>query len=301
MTRTLLILGGTGFLGKSILESFVRGELNRYGITKVKIIARRAEEFRLNFPELINDYIEIFQSDVAQCIELPIADIVIHAATSTDARDYQSDDTSQRLNIETSTLNYCKLATKFHRNAQIVYCSSGAVYGQQPDDLESILETFPFQDVSQLVDYKRDYALGKRLAELEIMRLGRDGLNVSIARCFAFYGKYLPRDQHFAYGNFLGAAERGETIEVHAKHQVIRSYMHADDLVHALIQVALDANPTCPVYNVGSDEPIEIRDLANKIAKQYNVPVKLAPIIDNKIDKYVPNTSKLKTLQNRNT
>jgi len=65
--------------------------------------------------------------------------------------------------------------------------------------------------------------------------------------------------------------------------------------------VALDANPTCPVYNVGSDEPIEIRDLANKIAKQYNVPVKLAPIIDNKIDKYVPNTSKLKTLQNRNT
>ena len=299
--KQLLILGGTGFFGKSILDSFIRGELDRYGISQVKIVARRADEFRLNFPELINDNIEILQSDVANCTELPPADIVIHAATSTDARDYLSDATSQRLNIEFSTLNYCKLAAKFHGNARIVYCSSGAVYGQQPDDLESMLETFPFQDVSQLVEYKRDYALGKRLAELEIVRLGKEGLNVSIARCFAFYGKYLPRDQHFAYGNFMGAAERGETIEVQANHQVIRSYMHADDLVHALIQVALDANPTCPIYNVGSDEPIEIRDLAKKIAIQYNVPVKLAPITDSKIDRYVPDINKLKALQNQNT
>jgi dTDP-glucose 4,6-dehydratase len=198
--------------------------------------------------------------------------------------------------IEESTANYSRLAKFHHKQAKIVYCSSGAVYGQQPAGVDSISEEFAFQDVSEMVDYKRDYALGKRASELAIQKLGLEGLNVSIARCFAFYGKYLPKDQHFAYGNFIGAAEKGKPIEVHAKHSVVRSYMHADDMVHALIQIALDAKPECPIYNVGSDEAIELRDLAIKIASDYNVGVNTSDIQNDFVDRYVPNVDRLSNL-----
>jgi nucleoside-diphosphate-sugar epimerase len=189
------------------------------------------------------------------------------------------------------------LAKIYHKEAKIVYCSSGAVYGQQPADVEFISEGLAFQDVSEMVDYKRDYALGKRASEVAIQNLGLEGLSVSIARCFAFYGKYLPKDQHYAYGNFIRAAEQGNTIEVHSKHRVIRSYMYSDDLVHALIKVALDANPECPIYNVGSDIATDIRDLAAKIGRQYSVPVSIAKIENDKIDRYVPNINRLKDLK----
>ncbi len=292
----LLIIGGTGFFGKSLLDLFCRRGLDIYGIKEIIVLARRVEEFKSNYPELINAKMQFIAIDISTCNILPEADIIIHAASSTDVRNYKADAQIQRDNIEESTLNYCRLAKIHHEQAKIVYCSSGAVYGQQPADLEFMSEEFAFQDVSDMIDYKRDYALGKRASEVAIQNLGLEGLNVSIARCFAFYGKYLPKDQHFAYGNFIGAAEKGKPIEVHAKHRVVRSYMHADDMVHALIRIALDAKPECPIYNVGSDEACDLRDLANQIGQQYNVPVKVAPIIDSKIDRYVPNVDKLKSL-----
>ncbi len=294
----LLIIGGTGFFGKSILESFQRGLLGPYGIDSVIVGARNIESFQKDFPELINPGVKVIKMDMSTVSELPHADIVIHAAASTDARDYKANPNGEKRNIEQSTTNYCQLAQRYHRASEIVYCSSGAVYGQQPEDLEKMDEDFQPQDVSNLIEYKRDYALGKRNAEKEIIKLGSLGLNVSIARCFAFHGKYLPRDQHFAYGNFIAAAERSEAIEVKANHRVVRSYMHADDLVDSLMRIALQSSPQCPIFNVGSDKAIEIRDLANQLGQQYNVPVNIAPITSDKIDRYVPNTDKLKRLNN---
>jgi len=147
-----------------------------------------------------------------------------------------------------------------------------------------------------VIKYQRDYLLGELNRVKEIIKLGSLGLNVSIARCFSFHGKYLPRDQHFTYGNFIGTAERGEAVEVKATNRVIRGYMHADNLVDSLIKIALQFSPQCPVFNVGSDKVIEIRDLANQIGQQYNVSVNFAPITSDKIDRYVPNIEKLKRL-----
>ena len=84
--------------------------------------------------------------------------------------------------------NYLNLASKFHKYSKIVYCSSGAVYGKQPKNIKNIKEDFPFLDIISLDEVKRDYALGKRNAESQIKKIGASGYNVSIARCFAFYG-----------------------------------------------------------------------------------------------------------------
>jgi nucleoside-diphosphate-sugar epimerase len=287
----LLIIGGTGFFGKSILDLNNRSGLDQFGIKLIIIVSRDVNEFKLKFPELVNENVQFTSLDITNCISIPEADLIIHAASSIDYNNYSLGHSES---IEKSTTNFCEIISKNRINSKIVYCSSGAVYGQQPVDVESMNENFPFQDVKSMAEHKRAYALAKRNSEREIWKLGRKGFNVSIARCFSFYGKYLPKDQHFAFGNFISDAENGRTIEVKSKGLVYRSYMHADDLVNSLIRIVLLSNNVCPIFNVGSDEVIEIRELAFKIAQEYGVGVNFSELQNDLIDRYVPNVKKLK-------
>lgn len=301
MLKSLLIIGGTGFFGKSILDSFKRGLLSEFNISKIIILARNIDKFKLEFPELIIDGVEFIKGDISIINSLPETDFVIHAATSTNMNHYnQKSNNVGKNNIEKSVSNYCILAPKFHYNSKILYCSSGAVYGKQPLNIEKIDENFPLQkDLSNLSNEKQNYCLGKRFAETEIKKLGILGLNVSIARCFAFLGKYLPKDQHYAIGNFIGQAEKGNSIRVEASGVVYRSYMDADDLVKSLITLLNVSSTDCPIYNVGSDLQVSIYDLAEIIAKQYGVEseyVNLNRMVV--VDRYVPNIDKLNRLLN---
>jgi nucleoside-diphosphate-sugar epimerase len=296
---SLLIIGGSGFFGKSILHGYRRGLLGPWEIDLIYVLARNADRLRFASPELMDCSIKLINGDIASCKELPMADYVIHAAASTDAASYLSQPEVEKRNIQAGTYNYCELAKRFHQNSQIVYCSSGAVYGQQPSNLEKIPEDYDAGSLNEMSSTKRDYAAAKRDAEEAVINLGKQGLSVSIARCFAFVGTYLPRDKHFAIGNFIEDGLNKKSIQVKADHLVYRSYMHADDLVHWLLSISAAANPNCLILNVGSDEAIEVRDLAHRIGGYFGVKVKstaLAPLC--KVDRYVPSISKAKNLLN---
>jgi len=293
---SLLIIGGSGFFGKSILDAYRRGLLNSWGVDSISVLARNATSLSIQFPELIDDSITLINSDIATCHELPFADYVIHAAASTDAANYLARPEVEKKNIQAGTYNYCKLAEKFHRNSRIVYCSSGAVYGQQPADLEYLLEEFDYGSVDEMSPVKRDYAAAKRDAEKAIRTLGSQGGAVSIARCFAFVGKYLPRDQHFAIGNFIQDGLMGRPINVKATLPVYRSYMYADDLVHWLMTICHAANPLCPIYNVGSDKALTVGELADMVAQKFCVGVTKAEFGRKGADRYVPSITKAKNI-----
>jgi len=289
---TLLIIGGTGFFGKSILDCYKRGLLSPWGIDKVITMSRNSEDFINSYPELISDGVDFFNGDIATIERLPYADYVIHAAASTDASRYLSHNEEEKKNIIKGTLNYCKLATEFHKNSMIVFCSSGAVYGYQPEQIKHLTEDMAFGNIERLNEVKKSYAYAKRDAEFAIQKLGQDGLNVSIARCFAFIGKYLPKDQHFAIGNFIADGLAGRDINVKADRKVYRSYMYADDLVKWLMTLAENANPQCPVYNVASDKEVEIKELADIVANIFNVRIKSSENSTKHVDRYIPSVEK---------
>ena len=293
---SLLIIGGSGFFGKSILDAYKRGLLDQWGITSVKVLARNAKALERTNPELSDITIELINADISTCDVLPNADYVIHAAASTDAAKYLEQPEIEKANIQAATYNYCRLAPRFHQNSKIIYCSSGAVYGQQPGDLLHIPEDFKLGPVEEMHETKRDYAAAKRDSEKAIQELGVAGLNVSIARCFAFVGAYLARDQHFAIGNFIEDGLNSRPIQVKAKHAVYRSYMYADDLVHWLMTIAENATPDCPVFNVGSDEPNLLQDIAEMISIYFKVPTEIALITSTQVDRYIPSVEKAKSI-----
>ena len=290
--KTLLVIGGTGFFGKSILDAFIRGLLKPWDIAHVIVMSRNTEVLIQDAPQLISQNVTLLSADITTTNSLPYADFVIHAAASTDARNYISQPDSEKKNILAGTYNYCRLAKKFHAKSKIVYVSSGAVYGVQLPTVDKLDEISKPTNLADMDVGKQDYAAAKQDAELAITQLGLDGLNVSIARCFAFVGCWLPRDQHFAIGNFIADVIDNRPIVVKAKHQVYRSYMYADDLVEWLITIADHASPDCPTYNVGSDEVILVGDLAKELAKYYHLPADVPLISNAKIDRYIPSIKK---------
>ena len=291
---SLLVIGGSGFFGKSFLDSFQRGLLRPWSIDKVLILSRHATDLLTSHPELLSGAIELIDVDITTVDFLPFADYVVHAAASTDASRYLSHNEEEKKNIIMGILNYCQLATRFHKDSMIVFTSSGAVYGYQPEYVKYLTEDMAFGDIENLDEVKKSYAYAKRDAESAIQKLGQAGLNVSIARCFSFIGKYLPRDQHFAIGNFIADGLAGKDINVKADRKVYRSYMYADDLVKWLMTLAENANAQCPVYNVASDEEVEIRELADIVSNIFNVRIKSSENITKHVDRYIPSTEKAK-------
>ena len=289
---SLMVIGGTGFFGKSILDCYNRGLLSQWGIDRIIAVSRNPKEFVNNYPELISDGVEFYKGDVAAIKYLPYADYVIHAAASTDASRYLSHNEEEKQNIIKGTLNYCKLAKQYHKKSKIVFCSSGAIYGYQPEHEKYLTEDMAFGDIESLDEVKKSYAYAKRDAEFAIQKLGQAGLNVSIARCFSFVGRYLPKDQHFAIGNFIADGIAGRNIEVKTSKKVYRSYMYADDLVLWLMTIADNSNPQCPVYNVASDKEVEIKELADIVANIFNVRIKSSENITKHVDRYIPSVKK---------
>ena len=107
---TLLVIGGSGFFGKSILDMFQRGKLSPWKINKVISMSRNAERLKSETPNLILGNVELLTSDISTAEHLPDADFIIHAAASTDARNYLNSGEDERKNIQSGTLNYCRLA-----------------------------------------------------------------------------------------------------------------------------------------------------------------------------------------------
>ena len=72
--RTLLVLGGSGFIGKSILENFCSGKLTKYKITKLILVSRNISKLNKNKNKNKN---VIFKSlDLTKVNKLPDADIM---------------------------------------------------------------------------------------------------------------------------------------------------------------------------------------------------------------------------------
>lgn len=290
---SLLVIGGSGFFGKSILSAYVRGRLDNFGINRIKVISRTATRLKIDHPELIiNDQIELYDLDINTCLDLPEADIVIYAVGEIDFSKKNYIDEKEINSKKSPITRILKTIQAKNKKSIVLYVSSGAVYGMLPSNIEKVCENYDgTSSILKLSMGKYIYAKEKLNEELIIKKFGEKGLKVTIARCFSFIGEYLPRKQGYAIGNFIEDGINGREIVVKADHYVYRSYMHADDLVDWLITMALNANNKCPIYNVGSNEKVEVRELAGKIGKLFKQKIISSTLKDKVVDNYVPDIS----------
>jgi nucleoside-diphosphate-sugar epimerase len=70
--------------------------------------------------------------------------------------------------------------------------------------------------------------------------------------------------------------------------------MYSDDLVVWLMTILDSSDNTCPIYNVGSDEPILIDQLARNISKIFGLSSDDIKYTSELAERYIPNIEKAK-------
>ena len=284
--KTLLIIGGTGFFGNSILSYFSNSRILKRKFNKIIVISRNKLATLRYTKKLKKNYSIIkINCDILKLKKLPKADYVIYAAI---LKNYRDDYLAVK--------KYTKLAKIYHSNSKILFTSSGAVYGEQPKTIEGFKENYLNYNkkINFKKGYKQSYANFKLKSEKLFKKMGNEGFNVSIARCFAFVGEYLPLNSNFVIGNIIKNILDSASIKINANYKIFRSYMYADDLVKWLLKILDNSNTQCPIYNVGSDDKISLHKAANVLAEKYNLKIDTVKLSLKKIDNYIPYISKAK-------
>ena len=269
----LLLIGGSGFIGKSIIDSFSRGLLKTSKIKKIIVLSRNPKILKKLPINLKN--ISYIKSSIGKVKTLPKCNYIIYLSEDSSGKKLNLNKQKQhKINIKN-----CLSIVRRMKNIKFLYCSSGSV-----NDYKKRKKFFS--------NYKEKYAEMKIFTEKEVQALSRFKIKSSIARCYTFIGPWLALNKHYAIGNFLSDALKKKFITVKSNHNVIRSYMYADDMVFWLIKILQNSKINCPIYNVGSDYKVSLNKVAEIIGRILNKPVKTLFLNNKKTDKYVPNIKK---------
>jgi UDP-glucose 4-epimerase len=256
-----LVTGGAGFIGSHLSELLVEDGwevfcLDDLSTGSAENVAHLEEHPRFHLvvesvlsPAVMNEL-------VYKC------DVVYHLAAAVGVRliverPFQSHVT----NVEgtAAVLDQCARFGK-----RVLVASSSEVYGDHPGEKE--LEETARRIYGPTTATRWAYAAAKAIDEfLALARHKEDGLDCVIARLFNTVG---PR-QSARYGNviptFVASALAGRPLEVHGDGTQVRCFCHVQDSIRAL-KGLMDASTTAgEIFNVGSNTPIRILDLADRV------------------------------------
>ncbi|BDA79169.1 dTDP-glucose 4,6-dehydratase [Leptospira kobayashii] len=290
----IFLTGGTGFIGRWFLESFLHANRVLNLDARLTVLSRDPESFLRKYPKYKSqNQIDFRKGDV---LEFPALEkdftVFIHAAAESDSRLDSENALATSQIIVQGTKNVLDFAVDCNAK-YFLYLSSGAVYGSLIDP--HITEKYAG---APLIDPKFTYGESKRYAEL-LCRIyaGKSKIKISIARCFAFVGPGLPLNSAFAIGNFINNILEQTKIQIQGDGTPFRSYMYPSDLMIWLWTILFHSDSS-EIYNVGSDVGISILDLAKEISDMEglsdNVVVHKEKNPNAPISYYVPSVQKAK-------
>lgn len=267
----LYVTGGTGFIGRWLLESLVDANhrLN-LGVTAT-VLTRDPARFAALAPSLASDpALRFVPGDVLRLASSGERySHVIHAATDASADLNLNDPRKMFDTVLSGTRNALDLAVASGAG-RFFFLSSGAVYGVQPPHITHVGEDW--LGAPDPAEPKNAYAEAKRAAEMLCAIYAKQfGVDTVTARIFALLGPLLNLDIHFAAGNFIRDAMAGRRITVEGAGGAVRSYLYVADLTAWLWTILLTA-PAGGIYNCGSEEAVSIADLARRVAALLGAP-----------------------------
>ena len=299
--KNLLIIGGTGFVGKSFVDCFNDKKLVKYGITELKILARNIKNIKKNIPIFKNRNVQIIQGDISKIKKIPFADYIIHAAASTDERKYLKYPKKQTLENINNLKNFLRIIKKKKfKKSKIIFLSSGAVYGRIKNKTNS-QENAELKNYNDLILKKNkiSYTLSKITCENIINKeLKKKNFNIKIARLFSFVGRHTPLEKHFLIGNILNSILNKKNFIVKSKspQTTIRSFLYADDMVNLLMKILSVKKSNQNIFNIGSPEYYNLYNLEKIVTRKYKIKFVYSKNISNieSYDIYFPNMDLIK-------
>lgn len=268
-TPSVLLIGGTGFLGKHLALKFL--SLGYF----VKIVSRNTAELVIKSDHLIHYQYDIEKNvpwdEITQDIETVF--FLYSPNIPRDSINMIREDLSLLNEIGTNILDSC---VKNGVNTICFPSSGGAIYGMTSDEV--INEQVSTNPIS-------NYGLTKLVFEkLLIIYQYHHGLNYLIFRLSNVYGPFqnLNKPQG-VISHWLKNIIEGRVIEIWGDGLVRRDYIYIDDAIEAMI-LATESKIRNEIYNLGFGKSYHLMDIIRIIETTLNLSIKYQHVSNNKSD-----------------
>ncbi len=267
MKKTILVTGGTGFLGSHLCKRFVsEGH-------KVICVDNNQTGRMSNIASLMdNPNFTFIEHDI--CESLYVVDKIDHIynmACPASPPSYQGE-----FAIHTTktcvlgAINMLGLAKR--HNATILQASTSEVYGEplehpQPEDYRGNVNP---------IGIRACYDEGKRCAESLFFDYHRKhNVDIKIVRIFNTYGPQMDPEDGRVVSNFICQALRNEDITIYGDGSQTRSFCYVDDLIEVIVRMMNSPKGFTGPINTGNPNEFTIKELAEKVIQKINTSSKI--------------------------
>ena len=261
MPGKALVTGGAGFIGSHLSELLLEQDWEVFALDDVSTGSQEnvahlleREDFHLVVESVLSP--SVVSELVHKC------DIVYHLAAVVGVQLIVEQPGHTLLTNIQGTENVLEYCTKFGK--RVLVASSSEVYGDHPE--EQLLSEDARRIYGPTTARRWAYADSKAIDEFLALAWHEErDLDCVIVRLFntvgprqsAQYGMVIPR--------FVQAALAGRPLEVHGDGTQTRCFCHVADTVRGLRGLMDEPATSGELYNVGSQERIAIRDLAERV------------------------------------
>lgn len=247
----LVILGGTGFIGRHLCQALAAAE------APATVLSFRPDHGFLaaHAPGLRAFELETEEARAA----LGAADTVIHLGhLSRPASNPDAEEMEIGQNVEPAVRLFADLAAR-RPGARVLYVSSGGqIYG--PGHASPIPETAPAQPTTP-------YALGKHLIEQALLYFaGKGQVRATILRLANPVGSWQLGGRHGFVSAAVQQTLRGAPLTLYGAGGNMRDYFDADELGAFLARLARDPEAPDGLFNLGSGIGLTERDVLAEVA-----------------------------------
>lgn len=239
--KTLLISGGTGFIG-SFLCNVIRYRNEHYhqGISVISIAFNQLED---------DETVTYLKRDICEpvSIEGPV-DYVLHMASNTHPEQYKIDPVGTITGNVFGAYNLLILA-KEKRSTRFVLASSCEIYGDGKNEPMDELYCGYINSNTARAGYNEAKRVSESLCQSFAQQYGIESCVFRLARVF---GADKTKRDTKAMAQFIRNAVEGKDIVLKSKGLQQYSYVYIADAVSGILKVLLDGKPG-EAYNISSD------------------------------------------------
>lgn len=256
--QKVLVTGGAGFIGSSLVESLIRNDtrvavIDNLSSGSLENISHLLEHPRFTF--IKGDLLNL--SDIREALES--SDAVFHLAANPDARIGSSNTRIDFENNLLATYNLLEAVRRSRSCRKVIFTSTSTVYGDA-EQIPTPEEYGPLKPISL-------YGASKLACESLISGYSHMfGIQSVILRLANIVG---PRSGHGVIFDFIRKLHHNPHIlEVLGDGTQCKSYLHIDDCTRAIIIASELFDGNVEIYNVGSEDRIEVLAIANIVAEE---------------------------------
>ena len=252
--KTILVTGGSGFLGSHLCERLLANG------DEVICVDNFFTGRKSNVSALLdNPRFELIRHDVTLPLYVEV-DEIYNLACPASPIHYQHDPVQTTKTSVHGAINVLGLAKRV--NAKILQASTSEVYGDpnvhpQPEEYWGNVNP---------IGPRSCYDEGKRCAETLFFDYHRQhALRIKVIRIFNTYGPRMHPDDGRVVSNFIMQALRGDSITIYGDGSQTRSFCYVDDLIDGMIRMMNSSDEVIGPINLGNPNERTIGELAETI------------------------------------